>query len=360
MPARSIRLAHGRSAHRHHPGPRHLSQPDGALLPGQFVRVEHDRHRHARRHRRPEGGDPQGPLGPFVYVVEPDNMAQARQVRLCRELADGWIVRKGLKDRRPHRRRRRDPRASGQARHAGRASPTATAAEGRQAVISSFFIDRPVFAVGHLDRDRAGGAGGDAGAADLAVSPDRAARGRRSPRPIRAPRPRRSPQTVAAPLEQQINGVERMLYMQSTSTGSGTMSLTVTFEIGTNPDQNAINVNNRVQRALPLLPGEVTPPGRGRAEALDLDPAGADHVVAGRALRHDLHQQLRAGERDRRAAPPARRRRRRAVRRLGLFDAHLAQARQARAVQPHAGRHRRRGARAERSSSPPAASARSR
>ena len=67
--------------------------------------------------------------------------------------------------------------------------------------------------------------------------------------------------TVAAPLEQQINGVERMIYMQSTSTGSGTMNLTVTFEIGTNPDQNAINVNNRVQRALPLLPGEVVRQG---------------------------------------------------------------------------------------------------
>jgi multidrug efflux pump len=62
---------------------------------------------------------------------------------------------------------------------------------------------------------------------------------------------------VAAPLEQQINGVERMLYMRSTSTSSGTLSLTVTFEIGTDPDQATINVNNRVQRALPLLPAEV-------------------------------------------------------------------------------------------------------
>lgn len=64
-------------------------------------------------------------------------------------------------------------------------------------------------------------------------------------------------QTVAAPLEQQINGVEKMLYMRSTSSGSGTLSLIVTFAIGTNPDQATINVNNRVQRAIPLLPQEV-------------------------------------------------------------------------------------------------------
>jgi multidrug efflux pump len=64
-------------------------------------------------------------------------------------------------------------------------------------------------------------------------------------------------ETVAAPLEQQINGVERMLYMRSTSTGSGTLSLSITFQIGTNPDQATINVNNRVQRAIALLPQEV-------------------------------------------------------------------------------------------------------
>jgi hydrophobe/amphiphile efflux-1 (HAE1) family protein len=68
-------------------------------------------------------------------------------------------------------------------------------------------------------------------------------------------------ETVAAPLEQAINGVEGMLYMQSTSTGSGTLSLTITFAIGTNPDQAAINVSNRVQRALATLPAEVTRQG---------------------------------------------------------------------------------------------------
>jgi multidrug efflux pump len=62
---------------------------------------------------------------------------------------------------------------------------------------------------------------------------------------------------VAAPLEQQVNGVEGMIYMQSTATDSGTMSLSIYFQTGTNPDQATINVNNRVQRATALLPEEV-------------------------------------------------------------------------------------------------------
>jgi multidrug efflux pump len=65
-------------------------------------------------------------------------------------------------------------------------------------------------------------------------------------------------QTVAAPLEQQINGVEGMIYMQSSNSSSGEMQLTVTFALGTSPDQATINVNNRVQRATPTLPQEVT------------------------------------------------------------------------------------------------------
>jgi multidrug efflux pump len=64
-------------------------------------------------------------------------------------------------------------------------------------------------------------------------------------------------QTVAAPLEEAINGVENMLYMASQATGDGGMNLTVTFKVGTDVDQAEQQVQSRVQRALARLPEEV-------------------------------------------------------------------------------------------------------
>lgn len=63
--------------------------------------------------------------------------------------------------------------------------------------------------------------------------------------------------TVAAPLEEQINGTNNMLYMTSTSSDAGSLQISVTFAIGTDPDQDTINVNNRVQSALSQLPQTV-------------------------------------------------------------------------------------------------------
>ena len=64
-------------------------------------------------------------------------------------------------------------------------------------------------------------------------------------------------ETVAAPIEQQVNGVEDMLYMNSTSSSNGDMNLTISFKVGTDPDQAMINVNNRVQGATASLPEDV-------------------------------------------------------------------------------------------------------
>jgi HAE1 family hydrophobic/amphiphilic exporter-1 len=65
-------------------------------------------------------------------------------------------------------------------------------------------------------------------------------------------------QSVATPLEQQVNGVDDMLYMQSTNGNDGTMQLTVTFDVDTSPNIDQVNVQNRMAQAAPNLPPEVT------------------------------------------------------------------------------------------------------
>src|SRR6266851_3865635 len=62
---------------------------------------------------------------------------------------------------------------------------------------------------------------------------------------------------VAAPLENAINGVEHMIYMSSTSTSNGTVQIHVTFDIGTDVDRAAVNINNRVRQVEPRLPQDV-------------------------------------------------------------------------------------------------------
>ncbi len=63
--------------------------------------------------------------------------------------------------------------------------------------------------------------------------------------------------TIGIPIEQEVNGVEDMLYMSSTSSNSGRYSLSVSFEVGTDPDMAQVKVQNRVQQAMSKLPAEV-------------------------------------------------------------------------------------------------------
>ena len=68
-------------------------------------------------------------------------------------------------------------------------------------------------------------------------------------------------QAVATPIEQELNGVPGMLYMESTSSNSGGFSLTVTFDISTDPDLAAVEIQNRVKQAEARLPAEVVQNG---------------------------------------------------------------------------------------------------
>ena len=67
--------------------------------------------------------------------------------------------------------------------------------------------------------------------------------------------------TVAAPIEQELNGVKNMIYMYSSATSSGYLTIGAVFDIGTDPDQTTIDVNNKVQAATAKLPAEVTKQG---------------------------------------------------------------------------------------------------
>ena len=60
---------------------------------------------------------------------------------------------------------------------------------------------------------------------------------------------------MAQPIEAQVNGVDKMLYMKSNSGNDGSYTLTVSFALGTNPDIDTVNVNNRVQAALAQAAG---------------------------------------------------------------------------------------------------------
>lgn len=64
-------------------------------------------------------------------------------------------------------------------------------------------------------------------------------------------------QSVSQIIEPAVNGVEKMIYMKSTAGSDGSYSLVVSFEVGSNPDLNSVNVSNRINQVISLLPSEV-------------------------------------------------------------------------------------------------------
>ena len=99
--------------------------------------------------------------------------------------------------------------------------------------------------------------------------------------------------TVALPIERAVNGVEGMLYMQSTSTSDGNYSLTVTFETGTDLNLAQIRVQNRVAGRPADPAAKRAGARRAGAAAIDRLPADGHAEFAGRPVRRALSQQLR-------------------------------------------------------------------
>ena len=129
---------------------------------------------------------------------------------------------------------------------------------------------------------------------------------------------------VTTPLEQAINGVEGMTYITSSSTNSGLSTITVTFDIGRDPDLAAVDVQNRVNQALGRMPAEVRTNGITVTKNTAGFMGGLGFYSEDNRYDSPVHQQLPRRLRARRAQARARRRQRDHLRRAQVRDAAVA------------------------------------
>ena len=141
-------------------------------------------------------------------------------------------------------------------------------------------------------------------------------------------------QSVATPIEQQMNGVEDMLYLQSVNANDGTITVRVTFDVGTDRNADQVNAQNRVAQALPSLPVEVNQFGLTyrKTQGTPLDPHLA--LLAEGDVRRPVSGELRAHQRQRRPLPGNRRRAGPQLRRVRVRDADLGPSGPAREARP--------------------------
>jgi hypothetical protein len=125
--------------------------------------------------------------------------------------------------------------------------------------------------------------------------------------------------TVASPIEQEINGVEDMLYLYSQATSNGQLTITVTFKLGTDLDKAQVLVQNRVADRAAAPAGGGAAQRRRHPQEQPRHPDGRVHAVAGRHVRPALHQQLCAAAGPRPVASARRRRRHPDVRRAATI-----------------------------------------
>ncbi len=198
--------------------------------------------------------------GDYVYVVGDDKKVEQRRIQLGQSTPTTAVIAGGLKEGEMVVDRGHPARPSG---HRGEPRPGQSAAirpprtqAGNRSMISGVFVDRPRLAVviailltlaGALSLMRI----------PVSQFPDIVPPQVTVSTTFTGASAAVVEQTVAQPLEATIVGVDKMIYMKSNSANDGSYSLTVSFELGSNPDIDTVNVNNRVQQAIARLPAEV-------------------------------------------------------------------------------------------------------
>ena len=185
----------------------------------------------------------------------------------------------------------------------------------------------PDLRLGPVDRLRAGGRRGRVHAAGGPVSRRHAAH-RAGHRLYPGANAQTVRDTVAAPIEEQVSGVEGMIYMSSQCTNDGIYTLTVTFKLGMDSDMAQVLVQNRVSLALPVIPALVQTRDQRQEDVAQHDD-DRQPGLARRPVRRHLPEQLRDDLHQGRAGPAAGRRQHHLHRPARLQPARLARPRQA-------------------------------
>ena len=282
-----------------------FANEDGSLIPGMFVSVKLASAADSKVILVPEDAIGNDQSKRFVFVVGRDHKASFREVALGGEVGGDRVVTSGLhpgehiivdglQKVQPGARRQRALR---QVRRALRLRYIFEKAIGRTRHESVQILHRPADLRRrdlhrHLPRGLIAMTQLPISEYPEVVPPSVVVRAQ-----FPGANPKVIAETVATPLEEQINGVENMLYMFSQAASDGTLTLTVTFKLGTDPDLAQQLVQNRVNQALPRLPQVTQRARRHHDEELARPDHGRAPDLAGRPLRHALSAQLRGAER---------------------------------------------------------------